>query len=257
MSLIHQHAASAAARVHQLQAAGFAAEHRTATDSTGLRRLAEKTPDVFVVDLDRLPSHGREFGVWLRRRKATRRIPLVFAGGTDPKVFLVRRLLPDAKFCSWEDVGPAIIDAVANPPVDPAVPKSQMAGYSGTPLPRKLGIKEGSTLALIDSPPDFARTLGDLPPRVRVDPLGGAGADLTIWFCRSRADLTAKIPDVRERIGGSGRLWIAWQKQASGAATDVRQTDVRAAGLGCGLVDFKVCAIDRTWSGLQFAPRRP
>ena len=254
--LIHQHPASAVGRVRQLESAGIAVDYSDTPDSAGLRRLVENVPDVYLIDLERLPSHGREIGLWLRRRTSTRRVPLVFAGGAPEKVERARALLPDAAFCTWDEVAPAIADALANPPADPIVPPSQMAGYSGTPLPKKLGIKEGSVVALIDPPPDFEQTLGELPPRARLVHGQQPDADLTIWFCRTRADLDAQIAAVRERLPDGGRLWIAWPKQSSLLASDLRQAGVRAAGLACGLVDFKICAIDGTWSGLQFAPRR-
>ena len=254
--LIHQHPASAAGRVRQLESAGISVDYSDVPDSAGLRRLVGNVPDVYLIDLERLPSHGREIGLWLRRRKSTRRVPLLFVGGAPQKVERARALLPDAAFCTWDEVAPAIADALANPPADPIVPASQMAGYSGTPLPKKLGIKEGSVVVLIDAPAEFDQILGPLPPRARLVQGQQPDADLTIWFCRARADLDSQIATVRERLPDGGRLWIAWPKQSSGLASDLRQAGVRAAGLGCGLVDFKICAIDRTWSGLQFAPRR-
>ena len=254
--LIHQNPAQAARRLLQLESAGYSVEYSEIPDSAAMRQLAEQSPDVYLIDLERLPSHGREIGLWLRRRKTSRRIPLLFVGGAPAKVGRVRGLLPDAAFCAWNDVAGAIADAVANPPADPVVPASQMAGYSGTPLPKKLGIKDGTLVALIDPPPDFDRTLGRLPRCARLVRNQRPDADLTIWFCRTQVDLDARIASVRERLPERGRLWIAWPKQSSGLTSDLRQAGVRAAGLGNGLVDFKICAIDETWSGLQFAPRR-
>lgn len=229
---------------------------RNAPDSAGLRRLVENVPDVYLIDLERLPSHGREIGLWPRRRTSTRRVPLLFAVFAPEKVERARALLPDAAFCSWGEVAPAIADAPANPPADPIVPASQMAGYSGTPLPKKPGIREGSVVALIDPPAEFDQTLGPLPPRARLVHGQQPDADLTIWFCRTRADLDAQVVAVRECLPEGGRHWIAWPKQSSGLASDLRQAGVRVAGLACGLVDFKVGVIVGTWSGLQFAPRR-
>lgn len=254
--LIHQHPASAARRVQQLESAGLVVEYSDIPDSAKMRRLAEQAPDIYVIDLERLPSRGREIGLWLRRRKATRRVPLLFVGGATAKIERVRKLLPDAAFCAWGEVGSAVAGVVANPPTDPIVPASQMAGYSGTPLPKKLGIKAGSLVALIEPPTNFRRTLGRLPPGARLVFGQRPDADLTIWFCRDQAVLDARIAPLRARLPERGRLWIAWPKQSAGLASDLHQAGVRAAGLGCGLVDFKICAIDETWSGLQFAPRR-
>ena len=254
--LIHQHPETATGRVRQLESTGLLVEYSKTSDSAGLRSLAERAADVYLIDLERLPSHGREIGLWLRRRKSTRRVPLLFVGGAAEKVARVRKLLPDAGYCAWDEVEPAIAESIASPPRDPVVPTSQMSGYAGTPLPKKLGIKDGSVVALIDSPPAFDRTLGLLPPGARLVEGQQPEADLTIWFCRTRADLDAGVAAVRKRLAGGARLWIAWPKQSAGVASDLRAAGVRAAGLSCGLVDFKVCAIDATWSGLQFAPRR-
>jgi|KBSSwiStaDraftv2_1062776.scaffolds.fasta_scaffold88892_4 hypothetical protein len=128
------------------------------------------------------------------------------------------------------------------------------AGYSGTPLPKKLGVKPLSRLALFGSPVGFPRTLGTLPDGARLV-RAGAAADLAVWFVRSRADLRRGIAR-RARAIPPGGLWIAWRKQSSGEAGDVGEADVRAAGLAAGLVDYKICAVDGTWSGLKFQTRR-
>jgi hypothetical protein len=129
------------------------------------------------------------------------------------------------------------------------------AGYSGTPLPKKLEIKPNSRVATVGAPADFATTLGALPDGARLRQ-GLAGArDLTIWFVTSRGQLEG---DVR-RIApgrGEGSLWIAWPKKASGVKTDVTEDVLREVILPLGLVDRKVCAIDETWSGLLFSWRK-
>jgi hypothetical protein len=129
------------------------------------------------------------------------------------------------------------------------------AGYSGTPLPKKLGIKEGSVVALLGAPRGFRKNLGKLPAGAKL--LAGAKRDctLTLWFTRSRADL---VRDLRKAVAlaAQGTVWIIWPKQASGVATDLKEGVVRKAGLAAGPVDFKVCAVDATWSGLAFARRK-
>lgn len=134
------------------------------------------------------------------------------------------------------------------------MPKST-AGYSGTPLPKKLGIKEGSTVALVKAPSDFAETLGRLPEDARLKRSLRGKFDLTIWFVRSKRDLERDADRILGNLGVNG-IWIAWPKKASGIKTDVVEDTVRATGLARGVVDFKVCAIDDTWSGLKFQRRR-
>lgn len=128
------------------------------------------------------------------------------------------------------------------------------AGYSGTPLVKKLGIKPATSLALLGAPQGFLEQLEDMPGDVRtVRKLDGA-PELAIWFVRSRREVEGRMPEVSGAMGQG--LWVAWPKKASGVATDVTEDIVRAAGLANGIVDYKVCAIDFTWSGLKFARRR-
>jgi len=131
-----------------------------------------------------------------------------------------------------------------------------MAGYSGTPLPRKLGIKPGARVGLIRPPDDFAETLGELPQGATAKPLGRVGQfDVIVCFCRNTKELLRDLPGLPARLDPAGGLWIAWPKRSSGMATDLGEGEVRGRGLGTGLVDNKVCAIDDTWSGLRFVIR--
>jgi hypothetical protein len=137
--------------------------------------------------------------------------------------------------------------------VEPSVTGS---GYSGTPLPRKLGIKPGAKLALVNAPDRFDDTLGELPPGVVVRRRAqGDGFDVIVAFCGSSAQLDRGLPRWRVALDESGGLWIAWPKRASGIETDLGEGVVRELGLAAGLVDNKVCAIDATWSGLRFVYR--
>jgi hypothetical protein len=132
-----------------------------------------------------------------------------------------------------------------------------MVGYSGTPLPRKLGVKPGARLGLVRPPADFARTMGALPPGVtpRLVSGGKATFDVIVCFTKALAELERELPALARRLDPAGGLWIAWPKKASGVATDVGESDVRGSGLAAGLVDNKVCAIDEAWSGLRFVVR--
>lgn len=132
-----------------------------------------------------------------------------------------------------------------------------MAGYSGTPLPQKLGIKPGARFGLVKPPADFARTLGALPSGVAPRPVtsGRATFDVIVCFAPTMAEVARRIPELKRRLDPAGGLWMAWPKRASGVATDVGENDVRARGLAAGLVDNKVCAIDHVWSGLRFVYR--
>ncbi|HJU65897.1 MAG TPA: DUF3052 domain-containing protein [Gemmatimonadaceae bacterium] len=130
-----------------------------------------------------------------------------------------------------------------------------MAGYSSTPLPRKLGIKSGFRVAFLHAPSDFARTLGELPDDVRITTQARSESDLAVLFVTSAATLRREFPRLVPRIATDGMLWVAWPKKASGLQTDLTFDVVQRTGLGEGLVDTKICAIDDTWSGLRFVRR--
>ncbi len=129
------------------------------------------------------------------------------------------------------------------------------AGYSGTPLPKKLGIKEGTRVALLGAPAGFEDTLGELPHGTIARRDARGAADLTLWFVRSRAELLKGMGKLAPRAEGSG-LWIVWAKKTSPLAGDVSESDVRTTALAAGIVDFKICAVDHDWSGLRFALRK-
>ncbi len=128
-----------------------------------------------------------------------------------------------------------------------------MAGYSGTPLPKKLGITAGSTLALLAAPPGL---LGGLPRGVSVKRQARGSADVVVAFFTERRELERRIGALGTMIFPDGGLWVAWPKRTSGVATTVTEDVVRAVALPIGLVDNKVCAIDETWSGLRVVWRR-
>ncbi|MEM7307763.1 MAG: DUF3052 domain-containing protein [Planctomycetota bacterium] len=131
------------------------------------------------------------------------------------------------------------------------------AGYSGTPLPKKLGIKEEHRVLLCDAPKDFERTLGRLPADVELkrDLRGKRGFDVIVLFAPNAAALERRLDACIARLNTAGGLWIAWPKKSSGLATDLGDGPVRKRGLATGLVDNKVCAVDEVWSGLRFVRR--
>jgi CheY-like chemotaxis protein len=253
LRLVHWNAGEAHKRAATLRAAGYIVNHAQVTPET-LRELRRNPPDAVVIDLTRIPSHGRDVALGIRGSKTTRQIPIVFVEGDAKKVARIKKLLPDAEYTPWRRIRSSLKRAIANPPAVPSVPPSNLAGYSGTPLVKKLGIKAGYRVSLVGSPADFEKTLGALPDGVTLRGRPGA-ADLIIWFTRSRGELERRIGALATKVGDGG-MWIAWPKQASGVVTDLTQNDVRRIGLGNGLVDYKICAIDATWSGLKFARRK-
>lgn len=128
-------------------------------------------------------------------------------------------------------------------------------GYSGTPLPKKLGIREGSRVALVSAPHGFESTLGALPSGAHLRPNVRGRLDVIVFFVTRRAELSRRFRVLVRALDDDGGLWVAWPKQTSGVATDLKFETVQRVGLDGGLVDNKVAAIDGTWSGLRFVYR--
>jgi CheY-like chemotaxis protein len=253
--LIHWKPEEAEAAVDRLRAAGYEVD-AAPIDAGFLHELRQKPPTAVVIDLSRLPAQGRDVGAAMRQSKSTRHIPIVFVGGEPEKVERSKKLLPDAVYTTWSRIRGSLKRAIISPPAKPVVTESALAGYSGTPLAKKLGIKADFTVVLVGAPEDFEKTMsGDLPEGVRFRRQARGRCDLIIWFCKSQTKLKTRVKALGQ-LAGAGGLWIAWPKQTSGVRSDLTQTEVRAAGLAVGLVDYKIASIDATWSGLRFARRK-
>jgi hypothetical protein len=132
---------------------------------------------------------------------------------------------------------------------------STAAGYSGSSLARKLGIKPASRVTLIGAPEGFEEALGELPDGVSIGRRLRRKSDVIVAFTTSSTALERRLPPLRAALDYAGGLWLAWPKRTSGVDTDLGERVVRELGLATGLVDNKVCAIDQTWSGLRFVYR--
>lgn len=130
-----------------------------------------------------------------------------------------------------------------------------VAGYSGTPLPKKLGIKEGSRVGLVGAHPAFAQALGELPAGAHFVPIEEGALDVVVCFSTNHAQLAERFVELKPLLAYTGGLWIAWPKKMPGVPAGLVENEVRDIGLAAGLVDNKVCAIDDTWSGLRFVYR--
>lgn len=252
--LIHWHEGEAEERAAIIRDAGYAVGFGK-FDPAALRRLRDDPPLLFIIDLSRLPSQGRDVGVRLRHTKATRHVPLIFVDGDEEKVARVREVLPDAYYTSWGKIRSAIRKALDAPPVEVVTPASAFAAFAGTPLLKKLGIKEKMRVGAVNAPDEIEEMLGDLPEGTCIERRAAAGSDLLIWFVRSRRELESDIDAMRERITKGG-IWIAWPKKSAARASDLTQLVVREICSGAGLVDYKVCSIDDTWTAMRFSVRK-
>jgi hypothetical protein len=129
-----------------------------------------------------------------------------------------------------------------------------MPGYSGTPLPKKLGIKAGFRVWLANAPADVRAELREALAECELAKRGDA-LDFVMIFTKSRMELTKEFAEMAKRLTPAGMLWVSWPKKSSGVATDTDENVVRGIGLDAGLVDVKVCAVTEVWSGLKFVRR--
>ncbi len=131
-----------------------------------------------------------------------------------------------------------------------------MAGYSGTPLPQKLGIKPGLMVVTINAPANYRRLLGQIPDSVTFSERLKSGSSFVHLFTSRRSEMQKKMSILRDKISDNGAIWVSWPKKSSGISTDVTEDVIREIALPLGFVDIKVCAVDETWSGLKLMIRR-
>ncbi len=225
-----------------------------------VRYFRELSPDAIVIDLDRLPSHGRELGLSLRASKSTSHLRLVFAGGVPAKIELVRAAIPDAIFTPWDDDVAAAIERAIDQPEPPRLASRELPKAIGPgTLERKLDIKPQTHFAIVSVNRSDNQWLDEVLASVpdgairqrRID----AATTLALFPVASRRDLMRAFDQARASLPPKASLWIVHPKQTSALAADFNQDDVREAGLAHGFVDYKVCAVDKDWSALKFARR--
>jgi len=239
-----------------LKEAGIPVDASPLHTGGGHRQFRTNPPAAVLIDLDRLPSLGREVAVALRCSKSTRHIPIVFAGGLEEKVARIRQELPDAFFTDWRNVVRVLQKAVKSAPAEPVLPLPHMQRYAGSSLVKKLGLAPKTKAALLWAPEGFEETLGELPEGVELEDKMTSRTKLTLWFVRSRQELEMETELLSARLPEGASIWIIHPKKTGRYRVDFNQNDVRAAGLAAGLVDYKVCAVDEDWSGLKFARKK-
>jgi hypothetical protein len=131
-----------------------------------------------------------------------------------------------------------------------------MAGYSGTPLPQKLGIKPGIAVVVLNAPTNYRKLLGKLPADIKFSEQIAVNSTFVHLFTTKRSELEKKLSILRKKIADTGTVWVSWPKKSSGVASDITEDVIRDVALPLGFVDVKVCAVDEIWSGLKLMIRR-
>jgi hypothetical protein len=219
------------------------------------KRLITKPPHAIVINLDRAPATGRDLGLFFRVKKATRHCLLIYVDGKAEKVEAIQALLPDAVYTSSAELISDLSQALAHPPSEPIVPESVFAGYQGRPLSSKIGFKPGMRVALINAPTNIVSKFDPLPKNLMIQTQLKGDPDLTLWFVQTEQALLKQLNGILAAIP-DGKLWVVWPKRASKITSDLSQTVVRKHGLDAGWVDFKICSLDDTWTGLCFTARK-
>jgi hypothetical protein len=243
----------------RLASLGHSAEFDDLNGVGVMRKARANPPEAFVIDLSRLPSHGREVALSIRSSKNTRAIPIVFVGGEPEKVERLKSLLPDATYTTWGRLKTALPRAMRTSPARPVAPKDSL--FAGKPTIEKLGVKDGMRVALLGAPSGFAKALEPWPPQVGLSAKADATTDIALCVARSRREMSAHFAQVAAQGRAATEalrqtMWAVWPKKASGIKSDLDGNVVREMGLAAGWVDFKICSIDETWSGLAFKRRR-
>lgn len=245
--MIHREPTEAAQIAGRLRDRGIDATAYQSLGPRGFRQIRAEQPELILIDLMRLPSYGKTMGVLLRENQALRHIPLVFLAGDPKKTAEVKRMLPDAAFASWNDLSSAIALAAERPVSMPRAPRQPARSVA-----QKLGIEANSTLALWNAPKGLSLPL---PKDVR---LAGTGkeADVILVWVSNEAALDRTLPLLAKLMSKGRRVWLLWPKRTSGVETTLTMPRVRELATGYNLIDYKVCAVDTTWSAMAIGPRR-
>lgn len=254
---LHWHEAEAAKHVKPLTAAG----HRVRVHSN-IEKTADFGPtpsDAFVISLDRLPSHGRAVAAVLWEAKNRRSIPVVFVGGAADKVNATKAIFPSATYCSRNellDVVHRIVAGDIEVPAEAMVRRPSTSGYSGKPLPLKLGLADGQRVAFLHEPDDWDSIIGPMPADAKRFSKPAANLDLAVLFVTRANVLATEFPKLTTRMALKGMIWVSWPKKSAKVPTDVDENVIREVCLSENWVDVKVCAVSEIWSGLKFLRRR-
>ena len=250
--LFHWKAEEAKPLIAALRAEGYTVDYPGDKANGNWRSLRQSPALAAVIDLTRLPSHGRWVAAEIRATKSLRHIPIVFVDGDPAKVETIRKMMPDAVYTSRTRLASAL--KKVKPLADPVVPPRLMNRTDRTAA-EKLGITAGARVVLLDPPPDYLRVLGRIPENVSFEEETSDAAPLTLWFVRDPDAYLAGVDAMRKR-SASSRIWVIYPKGQSGRTTGITQAFIREIALSVGLVDYKVCSVNQVWTGLLFTRKR-
>jgi predicted metal-dependent hydrolase len=219
-----------------------------------IKKLFEHSFGGILIDLNFSPAQGRDIGIYLRKNKATRFVPLIFLDGDTEKVEKLRNILPDAFYISRDEIRYQLTTILELKIEEPIVPESLFEAYKEVPLVKKLAIKRGMRLLLINEPENFRSLLENNDELQYLTELTMEN-DLILWFLSTQDHITTQFHDILPLIGKGG-IWMFWQKKQGKASPYLNEVMVRKLGLSNGLVDYKICSVNPEWTGLKFVTRK-
>lgn len=252
---LHWKAEEAGEAIRLLETSGYVVEYDEQFRSGQMKAWRESPPDAFLIDLSRLASHGREIAIALRQSPRTSSIPIVFCEGSDEKVSATREVLPDAVFCKLPKLLSTLRKALSEEQQNPSRPTAMMDRYKHRTASQKLGIREGSVVAVIDAPRDGMKMLGELPRNVEVLEEWSPAVSVMLCFLHNAQSVGITLSSIRG-CAAMSKLWILWRKGGKAVRGELTEGLIRETALNLGLVDYKVCSVDPTWSGMLFAQRK-
>jgi hypothetical protein len=190
--------------------------------------------------------------VWIRNRKSSRHLPIVFVDGEPEKVARVREVLPDAIYATCSTLGRALKAASKNRLSNPVIPPSAMERFQAKTAAQKLGIAAHSAVAVFDPPRDYSSVLGQMPEGVEFLEDPETPQKVTLWFIRDAESMIAAVRRMRALASGT-KLWVLWPKAQPNR---FREGSIRELAIDNGLVDYKICSVNQQWSGILFARKK-
>lgn len=253
---VHWQEAEARARVATTRVAGFTLEWATLNHPAGKptwKALRANPPHAVLIDLARLPAHGRAVAIVLRENGKTRYVPIVFVGGDPAKVARIRKEVPDAIYCEWDGLEQALRTAVTTPP--PLLPKGAER-VKHKPLAKKLGLAEDMRVWLDRAPEGFVDSLSNVPKGVSWETRARGAHELAIVFVERAVEIGDALERAVSRLGERGAVWLAWPKKSAGSKTDITMVAIGLAAKARGLSGYKICSFDEKWAGVRLGRRR-
>jgi CheY-like chemotaxis protein len=252
--LFHFKAAEAGPLIAILRAAGHKVEYDEKMGTPLYQAIRAAPPDAFVIDLTRMPSHGRYVAFGMRQSPKTRHVPIVFVDGDAEKVAITRQQVPDAFYTPRAKVVATIKKAVKSRVENPVKP-DRLFSYHTRTAAQKMGIAKDARVGVIDGPRDYERVLGEVPEGVEFVEGAQAGCSLLIWFLHDPDVYLEMLPRIRACAARS-KVWVLWKKGGTTRTGAVTQPLIREAAQEFGMVDYKICSVDKNWSGIALTLKK-